>query len=304
MDQGINLPFSSAGHADITYGLPTFADGWKGLVITGSSTAALRSNNGGRLLLNVKCVHDPAGVDTGKDHLIGLNLWHNDADTKKRAEDELATIMRAIFGSDRQINSTSELYNMPFLAKAVTQTPAATQQYPNPQPQTNWRGYATQAGLGVGVDGPNGRLGGGNAAGGAPAGFNGGAPQGAPQGFPQQGQPQGGPPQGGAANWGQPGQQPQQQPNQQPNGGGWGNNGAPSTGGASPQQNAQPNGPQGGWNGGGAPTQSPSDNGGGGWGPQGGAPQGQPQQPQQPQNGGGWGGPPQGQPGPGPQGWG
>lgn len=311
MDSGINLPFSSVGIDDATFGLPTFADGWKGLIITGSSQKALRDGTGGRLLLHVKCVMDPANVDTGKEHLISLNIWHSEQATKDRAASELASIIRAIFGMDRQINSTADLYNLPFMANAVTQVPAANPQYPNPQPQTNWRGYATKDGLGVGnVNGPNGKLGAGQGSG------MGGA--GGPPNFNQQQQPpQNGGPQGGQGGWNQPNQnqQPQQPSNngwngnngqpQQPaqQGGGWG---APQSGapngpqgfGAGNPNDAQQNGGQGGWNGGGAPTQSPSNNQpqGGGW--------GQPQQGQGPNgggaqnNGGGWGGQPQGGNGP------
>lgn len=282
MDQGINLPFSSVGIDDAAFGMPTFADGWKGLIITGSSQKALNHNKGGRLLLHVKCGMDPTGADVGKEHIISLNLWHNDQATKDRAAAELASIIRAIFGGDRQINSTAELYNQPFLAKAVTQTPAATPEYPNPMPQTNWRGYATKDGLGVGnIEGPNGKLGAGANGGGASAG-----------GPPNFNQNQPNPPanngnQGGG--WGNNSPQPQQQnqPNpQQQNGGGWngnGNNGpAPQNNqqngggwgpggsnapnlqqgnGAGAPNNAQQNGGQGGWNGGGAQTQSPFNNG-------------------------------------------
>lgn len=295
MDQGINLPFSSHGIDDATFGLPTFKDGWKGLIITGSSQKALAAGNGGRLILHVKCMMDPDNVDVGKDHLISLNLWHPDAEVKARAEQELASICRAT--GVLQFNSTAELYNRPFMAKASTQKPAPTPQYPNPTEQTNWRGYATVNGQGVGVDGPNGRLGtaggGGGNAGGPPNFPQGGQP--APTQQPQaQQQPggwgapaQGGAPQGGQANWGAPNQQPQQQqpnpPAMQPQqGGGWGApaSGAPSgtapTGFAGTPNAAPPNGAPGGWGGQNAATPSPSNPQGGGWGPQGGAPQGGP----------------------------
>ena len=86
MDQGVQLPFSSVGIDDATFGMPTFKDGWKGLIITGSSQRALQSGAGGRLLLNVKCVMDPDNADVGKEHLIGLNLWHSDKDTADKAD--------------------------------------------------------------------------------------------------------------------------------------------------------------------------------------------------------------------------
>jgi hypothetical protein len=288
MDQGITLPFSSHGIDDATFGLPTFKDGWKGLIITGSSQKALAAGNGGRLILHVKCMMDPDNVDVGKDHLISLNLWHPDADVKARAEQELASICRAT--GVLQFNSTAELYNRPFMAKASTQKPAATPQYPNPMEQTNWRGYATVNGQGVGTDGPNGRLGaagggGGNA--GGPPNFaqGGGQPQQQPQqqgggwGNPNPNPAPAGTPQAGQGGWNQP-QQPQQQPNQpatQPvQGGGWpGQSGAPNGGGVQSPNFAPNAGGQGGWGGQNVQTPSPS-NGGGGW--------GQPQQ-QQPQGG-------------------
>src|SRR5215217_4593001 len=259
MDQGVNLPFSSVGIDDVTFGLPVFADGWKGLIITGSSQRALSdASKGGRLLLNVKCVNDPAGVDNGKESVIGLNVWHTDTATKGRADAELATLIRVIFGVDRQINSTAELYNQPFFAKAVTQTSAPTPQYPNPTPQTNWRGYADRNGNEAGKAGSN-IL---NGAGGQPGGAGGMPNFGANQ--PQQNHNGGG--------FGQPQQQPQQQ-----NGGGWGDN-AGQNNNQQPQQNGQNNGGFGQNN---QPQQQPQQNnqqgGNGGWNPQGGG-NNQPQQ--------------------------
>lgn len=340
MDQGVHLAFNSVGLDDVTFGLPTFADGWKGLIITGSSQRALQNaNDGGRLLLNIKCVNDPAGVDNGKEHLIGLNVWHNDPAVKARADAELATIIRCIFGGDRQINSTAELYNQPFFAKAVTQTAAPSPKYPNPQPQTNWRGYADRLGNENGKQGGINVLSaaGGQSQGGGfgnnsqppatfgqpPATF--GQPQGG-GGFgqpPQQfGQPQGG--NGGNGTFGQPA--PQQQnnggfpnaggqpgfnqggnqngnPTNDQNGGGWGNNGAPQGGNAQQPNTAQPNGGWGGSGGGNAPFPSNGQQPGGqgGQGQQGGwTPQGG--NGQQPPQQGGWGG--QGQQPGGGNGWG
>lgn len=306
MDQGINLPFGTQGIEDASFGMPTFKDGWKGLIITGSSQKALASGTGGRLLLHIKCVHDPDNVDTGKVHILSLNLWHPDSNVADRAKQEMASIMRAINnGVDMQINNTAELYNRPFMALAATQKPAPTPQYPNPQDQTNWRGYATQNGLGINCDGPAGKAG---ASGGGAGGGFGGA--GGPPNFnqQQQGQPQAGNQQGGQQGWNQQGQpqgQPQQGWNQNNNGnngngnnagnngGGWdqGGSNAQNGGGAPPQNNAQNGGGWGNTGGQNAPTQSPSNQQqGGGWQqPQGG---GQPQQgqPQQQQNGGGsWG---------------
>lgn len=288
MDQGITLPFSTQGIEDATFGMPTFKDGWKGLIITGSSQKALTSGQGGRLLLHVKCTQDPdgGGGDVGKNHIISLNLWHPEGDTKQRAEQELASICRVI--GVMQFNNTNELYNKLFFAKAVTQTPAPTQQYPNPQPQTNWRGYKDQFGNDPQNAGQN--------AGGAPAGFGGGGPQGGPppnfnQQQPQQQQPQqqqqqgwnpnqqqSGNPQGGGGGW-NPNQNPQQQQQQaDPNAGGGGAGGWGPQGGGASSPNANPN-----QFGNGGNAQSPSDQ-GGGW-----ANPNQQQQQQQPaQNN--WGG--------------
>lgn len=282
MDDGVNLAFNSVGIDDVTFGLPTFKDGWKMLILTGSSQRALRDNKGGRLLLNVKCIADPenGGADVGKEHIIGLNMWHNDPDTKDRAVKELATIARCV--GRPQFNNTKELYNIPFRALAVTQTSAPSPDYPNPQPQTNWRGYLDQHGNKPNSAGGGGNAGAqgmpdfGNAGGGQPQqGFGGGNPQQQPQGGNQPG------------GWDNSGQQNQQQG--QPQGGNqnWGGNGggAQNSGGGAGQNFAQNNQFQN--NGGNAPTPSPSDN---GWGGQQGQPQQQPQGGQQ----GNWGGQPQG----------
>jgi hypothetical protein len=297
-DEGINLAFNSHGIDDATFGMPTFGDGWKGLIITGSSQRALNGGNGGRLLLHVKCVHDFENAgDVGKQHLISLNMWHNDATVAERAKQELSSIMRAINGGqDMAINSTRELYNRPFRAKASTQTPAPTPQYLNPSPQTNWRGYATQDGREIG-----------GSSGGQSANNGGGGGAGGPPNFGQNGN--NGNPQGGNAGWNQPNGQNQQQqpqngngnngqPDQQPSNG-WGGpqSGAPNNGqgnGAPNPNNAQNGGGWGGPNGQNAQTPSPSDN-GQNWGGNNG------QQQQQPNNGGGgWG--PQGGNGGGNQG--
>lgn len=263
-DTGIVLAFASTGIDDATFGYPTFTDGWKTLIITGSSQKALRDNKGGRLLLHVKCVGDDNnGGDVGKEHLISLNLWHNDPDTAERAAKELATIMRVMNGGqDWQMNSTAELYNRPFRAMAVTTTQAPTQQYPNPTPQTNWRGYEVASAAGGG----NGQM----------PNFNQQQPN---NQQPQSGggwgnqQPQGGgnPQGGGGNNWGSGNQQQNQPaPQNQP---AWGNNGgntqAPANPGSGAAWNQPQNNPnnqnaphnqnqQGGW--------APQGNGGGGWG--------------------------------------
>lgn len=314
-DQGINLPFSSQGIEDPTYGLPVFGDGWKVLIIEGAQQMALRDNKGGRLLLKVKCVGDLSGSgDQNKNHIISLNLWHNDANVADKAKQELAAIMRAINnGVDMQMGNTRDLYNRPFQSMAQTSTQRPTPEYPNPQPQTNWRGYRPA-----------------NAQGDGPANGQGGQP---PQ-FGAPNQPQGGNPQGGQGGWNQP-NQPTQQPQQQQGGwngngntgndsngqtgGGWdqGGSNAPSGNGVQQPNSAPGNGGQGGWNGQNAQTGTfPSDpnqqgqNGGNNWGQpqQGQQPQQQPQQQggwgpqgQQPQQGqpqqqGGWNQPQQGQP--------
>lgn len=146
MDQGVNINFDSTGFDDPTYGAPVLAEGPKGLIITGSST---RANNdqtkGGRLILHVKCVNDPAGVDTGKEGTIGLNYWHTDDNSKRKAHEELAAITRAITGNDARVGNTMELYNRPFIADSSHFTPAPSPQNPTPRPFQQWRNYRTVA---------------------------------------------------------------------------------------------------------------------------------------------------------------
>lgn len=302
MDNGVNMPFNTQGIDPATFGLPTFKDGWKKMIITGSSQKAINGNKGGRLILNLKCVEDSQGdgSDAGKDHLISLNMWHTDSNTADRAKSEMTSICMVV-GKGQGFQNTAELYNIPFWAKAVTSTSAPTPEYPNPQPQTNWRGYRDVNGVEPGKPGVGG---GANQGGGNMPNFgnNGQQPnQQQPQQqnqFQQQGnnQPQQQNNGGGNGGWG--GNQPQQDQNQQQgqnNGGGWGNNGG---GNNQPQQNGQNNQQQ--------QFQQPQQQQGGNgqWSPQGGG-----QQPQQQQNNGGWGGgnngnQPQQQGGGGPAPWG
>lgn len=244
MSQGVNMPFDATGIDPAVGGsLPVFRDGWKRLIITDSKQAAISGNKGGRLVLSVKCIGDPDNVDVGKEHMIGLNMWHNVPDTRARAEGEMSAIMHVV--GKLRIQNTAELFNIPFWAKAVTSTSSPTPEYPNPQPQTNWRAYRDDAG-----NEPK------------AAGAGGGAPANQPPAFQQPAQVQQQPmqqqpqnpnwaPQGAApaqqpaqnGGWAPPAEQQQQPPAQQ-NGGGW------------PAQQPQQQPPQGqpqnaGWNPGG-----------------------------------------------------
>src|SRR5215217_518735 len=286
MDQGVNYGFNSQGIDPATFGLPNWADGWHKVVIVGSAAKPQSDpSKGGRLQFKVKCIEGP---EAGKEHFVGLNLYHNDPDTKKRAEQEMASIC-AVTGKP-VFQNTAELYNIPFYILAETQTSSPTPQYPNPKPQTNFRGYRDVNGNEPGKSGQGGGQMGGQ--GGPPANFGG---QPAPQFVPGQGgSPQGGQPQ---FNPGQP-----QQPAFNPNGNNGQQNGqnfggqpqfAAQPGAGAPfQPNAATTGFPAGQNGGNAPFPSNGQPGG----QQGGQPQQfQPQQfqPQggqqfqQPQQGGG-----------------
>lgn len=193
MDNGVNLPFDSSGHDFATFGMPIWTDGWHQVILVGSKPMALSDpSKGGRMLFEIKNI-DPASPDNGKAHAISLNLYHNDPATKKRAEDELASI--CFVTNTPRFNNTAELYNKPFYVLAQTSVGKPTPAYPNPTPQTNFRGYRNVAGQEPSKQG------------GAPAG--GQAPQFAPQGQSPQFAPQGAPggfaPQGGAPAFQQPG---------------------------------------------------------------------------------------------------
>jgi len=206
MDQGINYGFNSQGIDPATFGLPNWADGWHKVVLIGSAAKPLSDpSKGGRMQFKIKCIEGP---EAGKEHFIGLNLYHNDPETRKRAEQEMASICHVT--GKHAFQNTAELYNIPFFVLAETQTSAPTPQYPNPKPQTNFRGYRDVNGN---EPGKQGGATGGQPAGGPPANF-GAAPQGQPAGFAPQGGAPGFAP-GGAPNPGAPAQfQPAGQPQQ------------------------------------------------------------------------------------------
>lgn len=273
MDQGVNLPFNAYDYDLVSFGFPLWVEEWTKVIVTGSKPVALRnSQDGGRLVLSIKAIE---GANAGKEHIIGLNIWHADANTKQRAYNEMATI--ALVAGKPQFNNTAELYNLPFYVLPVTTTGQPTPQYPNPQPQTNFRGYKH-------LDGRDPQMQGGGTgapAGGPPANFGGGGGQSQQQGGFNPGAGAG--PQFGNQPAGPGGFNPNPNPgNPNPNpgnpNGGWPGSGAPSGAGAPFQPNAGTTGFPGGPNG--ATAQSPfgpnAQQGGGAapWGPQGGSPGG------------------------------
>jgi len=243
MDQGIVFAFDDSGIDPATFGFPLWDEVWSKVIIVGSTQAALSSGQGGRMNLRIKCVEGP---NMGKEHIIGLNIWHPEEDTKKRAYEELTSITHVT--GKHKFNNTGELYNIPFYVLPATSTSKPTQQYPNPTPRTNFRGYRDLNGNEPGK---------GNTGGGAPAGnapnFGGGAPAGG--GAPNFGQPQQqqGQPQFGGAPQGNGGFTPQQNaPANGANGQAWGQ--GPNGGGAAGAMTPNASGNQ--WNGGGN-AQSP-----------------------------------------------
>lgn len=179
MDQGFNWAFNSQGiDPTVSNGVPNWTDGWHKVVIVGSAPQQIKdASKGGRLNIKIKAIEGP---DAGKEHFIGLNVFHNDPATKLKAEQEMAAICHVT--GRYAFQNPAELYNIPFYVQAQLQTSKPTPDYPTPQPRTNFVGYRDVNGV---EPGKNGQA---QMAGGPPQG---GPPMGQPQQqfAPQQQQP-------------------------------------------------------------------------------------------------------------------
>lgn len=187
-------------------------DGW---VLVVAKTTEMKPNQGGntgRLSIQVEALEGPM---KGKQHYIGLNLFHDNPQTVEIANRQLTSIVHVTLGANKNqfnFNDTNEICGYPFYALVANKTDDKN------VTRTNFVGFRDQRG-----NEPKGNAGGGGGPSPGPgpgAGWQSGPAQ----------QPQTQPP---ADNW-------QQQPQQQPpnNGGGqpWQN----GPGGGAPAQQPPP----------------------------------------------------------------
>lgn len=174
MDQGFAWSFNSQGiDPTVSNGVANWTDGWHKVVIVGSAPQAIKSDptKGGRLNIKIKAVEGP---DAGKEHFIGLNVFHTDPATKLKAEQEMAAICHVT--GRYAFQNPAELYNIPFYIQAQLRTSKPTPEYPNPQPRTEFVAYRDLNGIEPGKNGQ--------------AQMAGGPPQGGPPQQQQQFAPQ------------------------------------------------------------------------------------------------------------------
>lgn len=210
------------------------------VVIQADEIANTSSNNGHRLVLSLLAIDGPA---KNQVHKHGLNLFHNNPQTRQIAEDELTSICYVV-GHFGNVTDTAVLHNKPFFVEIGLQA-NSDKGYTEVKKVYDVNGNTAQQIL-------------------QNRGNGGGAPQGQGQQFgAQQGgnnfggqQPNNSAPQGG---WNQPQQQQAPAPQQAPQNGGWGNPGAAAASAPAPQQQPQNNWQQQ------QPPQGQQSQGNGGW---------------------------------------